>query len=179
LASLATGDLPALGPANAPVTLVVFSDFECPYCAQFTGMVRNEILPAEGERVRLVFRHFPLPMHPWARRAAEAAACAYEQKNESFWSLHDFFFDHQQELTPENLQQKVLEHAHGMPGLDLAKFESCWAQQRTATNIEREVAFANKIGIHATLTLFLNGKETPIVAPEQLRTLIRQLSHSK
>jgi len=173
---LTNGNFPVLGPPNAPITVTIFSDFECPYCARFASMMRSEILPSEGDRVRLVFRHLPLSMHPWARAAAEAAACAFEQKNEFFWSFHDFFFEHQRELTSGNLRQKILEHAHGLTGLDRANFESCSAQKRTAPAIEHEVAFANDNGIHATPTVFLNGKETRVVAAEQLRTLIRQLS---
>ena len=175
LAGVAAGDLPAFGPANAPVTVAVFSDFECPFCARFATMMRKEVLPAESQHVRLVFRQFPLPMHPWARAAAEASACAYRQKNDYFWDFHDFFFDHQRELTPDNLRARVLEHAGTIPGLDRAKFESCLAKAETKTAIEREVAFGNDNGIHATPTVFINGKQARIGDAAQMLALVRQL----
>jgi protein-disulfide isomerase len=80
---------------------------------------------------------------PSARAAAEASACAYRQKNDYFWDFHDFFFDHQRELTPGNLRARVLEHAGTIPGLDRATFESCLANAKAKTAIEREVAFGN------------------------------------
>jgi len=174
-ADVARGDLPALGPPDAPVTITVFSDFECPYCARFAGIIRKDVLPAEGKQVRLVFRQFPLSMHPWARTAAEASACAYQQKNEYFWSFHDFFFDHQHELGPQNIQQQILDHARGIAGLDQAKFKSCIAREGGKALVEREVAYGNAHGIGATPTVFVNGKQTEVVAPEQLLTIIREL----
>jgi protein-disulfide isomerase len=175
IADVAKGDLPALGPANAAVTLTVFSDFQCPYCAKFADMMRRGVLPVTGGKVRVVFRYFPLSMHAWARPSAEAAACAYQQKNDYFWSFHDFFFDRQKELTPANLRQQVLDHARGLTGLDQAKFQKCLSQDGGKALVDREVAFGNANGIEATPTVFLNGKETEAVAPEQLLTLIREL----
>jgi protein-disulfide isomerase len=175
IAGLGDGNPPALGPAKAPVTIAVFSDFQCPYCARFADMVRNDILPTEGRNVRIVFRYFPLPMHSWARPAAEAAACAFQQKNEFFWSFHYFFFDNQKSLTPGNLRQQALEHARGIKGLDVGKLQACMAQAGAKATVDREVEFAIRNGIHATPTVFVNGKQTSVSAPEQLETLIGQL----
>ena len=136
-------------------------------------MMRKQVLPASGGNVRLVFRYLPLSMHPWARASAEAAACAYQQKNEYFWSFHDFFFDQQRELTPASVRQQTLDHAHGIAGLDQAKFQKCLAQEGGKALVERELAFGNTNGIEATPTVFLNGKQTEVVAPEQLLTIIR------
>jgi len=176
IADVARGDLPSLGSASAAVTVTVFSDFECPYCARFADMMRKQVLPAAGGNVRLVFRYFPLSMHPWARASAEAAVCAFQQKNDYFWSFHDFFFAHQQELTPANLRQKILDHAHGIAGLDRGRFGRCLTQGGGKALVDREVAFADANGIGATPTVFLNGKEMKVVAPEQLLTIIRELS---
>jgi len=175
LAGAADGVWPSLGPARAPVTMVVFSDFQCPFCRQFAETLRKEILPAEKDQVRVVFRYYPLSMHAWARPAAEAAACAFHQRNEFFWSFHDFFFEHQQEITTGNLQQKMLEHASGVQGMDVAQFQACLTQSETKKGIDSAVAFAEQHGVEGTPTIFLNGRETPIVAPEQLRTLIAQI----
>jgi protein-disulfide isomerase len=175
LAGMATGGLPASGPADAPVTVVVFSDFECPYCARFAAIMRKEVLPAEGPRVRLVFRQFPLPMHSWARAAAEATDCAYRQKNDYFWSYHDYFFEHQRELTAGNLRERVMEHARAIPGLDRAKFEACLSKPETKTAVEREVTFGKDNGIHATPTVFLNGRRARVGDAAQMLSLVRQL----
>jgi hypothetical protein len=101
LAGVADGNLPVLGKPDAPVTVAVFSDFECPYCARFAEVVK-QVVPSDS-RVRLVFRQFPLPMHPWARAAAEASACAQDQGSGYFWRFHNYLFEHQGELTPQNL----------------------------------------------------------------------------
>jgi len=178
IADVAEGDNPTLGAANAPVTLTVFSDFQCPYCAKFADMMRGEVLPVAGGNLRLVFRYFPLSMQSWARASAEAAACAYQQKSDYFWAFHDFFFEHQSELNPANLRQKVVDRARGVEGLDQERFRWCVEQGSTRALVERDVAFANKNGIEATPTVFVNGRETEIVAREQVLTLIRELSAS-
>jgi len=82
-AGLTRGDAPARGKADAPVTIAVFSDFQCPYCAQFAATMK-EVPPEDADKVRLIFHQFPLPMHVWARPAAEAAACAQQQGNGFF-----------------------------------------------------------------------------------------------
>ena len=76
-----------LGDKAAPVTINLFSDFQCPFCSQMAQGLTKDILPIEGDRVRLVFRNFPLSMHPWARPAAEAAECAHQQGDKYFWSF--------------------------------------------------------------------------------------------
>jgi hypothetical protein len=108
-AKLTTGDGASLGPNGAPVTLVLFSDFQCPFCSQMATGLMRQILPAEGDKIRLIFRNFPLPMHPWAHAAAEAAACARAQNDRYFWLLHDYIFAHQRELTVGNIVSKLSE----------------------------------------------------------------------
>jgi protein-disulfide isomerase len=176
-ALLSHGTFPSLGPAGPPATLTVFSDFECPYCARLYTMLKESVLPAEKGNVRLVFRYLPLPMHPWARAAAEAAACAQEQKDEYFWSLHDYIIEHQRELTPDNLIEKLAAAAKGLPGFDGAKFQACVAGRKTAARVNQDMAFAKQYGIQATPTLFVNGKRLEsVVGAEQILTFIRQLS---
>jgi len=93
-----------------------------------------------------------------------------------FWSFHDFFFAHQRELTSANLRQQIMDHAHGIAGLDRDKFRKCLVQKGGKARAERELAFANTNGIEATPTVFVNGKETEVVAPEQLLTILREPS---
>jgi protein-disulfide isomerase len=158
-AGLTRGNLPARGKEDAPVTIAVFSDFECPYCARFTATMK-ELAPSEADKVRLVFHSFPLPMHPWARPAAEAAACAQAQGNPYFWALHDFMFDHQKELNRDNLLGKLSEVTKGLAGFDQGKFATCVVERKTAAEVEQEVAFAQQNGVNATPTAFFNGHKT-------------------
>lgn len=168
---------PALGPSAAPVTIAVFSDFQCPYCARLAETLK-EALPDEAGPVRLVFHYFPLAMHNWARPAAEAAACAQQQGDAYFWRVHDFLFDSQKEINRDNLLEKLAERSADLEGFDRVKFERCVMTRGAAAKVEQDLAFGRENGIHATPTVFVNGKETRVVAPEQLRTLIGQLSKS-
>jgi len=168
---------PARGRADAPVTIAVFSDFQCPYCAAFATTMKG-VAPEEADKVRLVFHYFPLSMHPWARPAAEAAACAQQQGNSFFWALHDFIFDHQKEIAPDTLQLKLAEFTEGLPGFDEGKFAVCVMERKTAALIDYDVSFAQQSGINATPTAFVNGEKTQIVSREQVRALIRQLSET-
>jgi protein-disulfide isomerase len=176
IADIAKGDLPSLGPVNAPVTVAVFSDFECPFCARFAALMHDRVLPAAGSKVRMVYRYFPLPMHPWAREAAEAAECARQQKGNYFWSFHDFFFQHQGDLTSATFRRQVLDHAGSIPGLDKAKLEACLTRNAAKARIDSELAYGAANGIEATPTVFVNGKQTDVVAPEQLLTLVQELA---
>jgi protein-disulfide isomerase len=176
---LATGldrpGLPAIGKKDAPVTIAVFSDFQCPYCSGFANTAKA-VLPEEVGNVRLIFHAFPLPMHPWARPAAEAALCAQQQGDTFFWALHDFMFEHQKEITPDTLQPKLAAVTKGFDHFDQGQFATCLVDRKTAATVDEEIAFAQKNGINATPTVFINGRQTKVVAPEQLRTLIQQLS---
>lgn len=174
-AGLVRGNLPTIGPEKAPATLVVFSDFQCPYCARMAKIL-NELTASETDRIRVVYHYFPLPMHRWARPAAEAAACAQEQGIQAFWSLHDFLFAHQGELSVDNLQRRVTAQAQTIPSLDGEKFETCLKEHRTSGQIEQDMAFGKETGVHATPTLFLNGEQIDNVSAEQLHTLIHQLT---
>ncbi len=167
---------PALGPGDAPVTLVMFSDFQCPWCARLANMLKQDVLPAAAGRVRAVYRYMPLPMHDWARPAAEAAACAREQGDEQFWQVHDFLFQHQKELTAANLQQRLTEETRKFARFDAAKFQSCVAERRTAATVDADVAFATRNGVHGTPTVFLNGQQVSLAGAEQLKTQIAQLA---
>jgi protein-disulfide isomerase len=140
-------------------------------------VLRDEILPPERGNVRLIFRHLPLPMHSWARAAAEAAACAQEQGDEHFWRLHDFIFERQRQLTRENIRQTPLRETSRFSKFDQKAFERCLAGRTTAAKVERDVAFARQNGVNGTPTLFINSRRLEAGAPpEQIRTLIRELA---
>jgi protein-disulfide isomerase len=128
--------------------------------------------------VRLVFRNFPLPMHPWARPAAEAAACAREQGENNFWSLHDLLFQHQSEITAGNLQQKLLDYTKAFRNFDQARFKACVVGRKMAGKIDNDVKFATQNAINSTPTLFINGKRARVSDAAQIRTIIRELAYT-
>jgi protein-disulfide isomerase len=179
LQGLTQGTFPSLGPKSAPVTLTLFSDFECPYCAQMANGLMKDIVPQQGDRVRVLFRNFPLEMHPWARPAAEAAACAARQGDRYFWSLHDFFFDRQKEIKPDILRSKVDEQAARWSGFDVAKFDTCIEKKEAAAQVDQDLALGKEAGVSGTPTLFVNGQRIIGFKPEQIRTLIRQMGDSQ
>ncbi len=174
--ALTSGDFAVRGVKTAPITITVFSDFQCPYCAKAGDFLMKDVLPTEGDRVRLVFRHFPLPMHPWARPAAEAAVCAHEQGDQYFWSFHNYLFEHQREITPDNLRAKLNAHGAGLQGFNPAGFTTCLDQKHGTAKVDRDIAVGMEVGVHATPTLFINGQMVTGVQPEQIRTYVREIT---
>jgi protein-disulfide isomerase len=171
---LASPTAASLGSKSAPVTLVVFSDFQCPFCSRMASGLMQEIVPAEGDKVRVLFRHFPLPMHPWARAAAEATACAGTQNDKYFWTLHDYIFAHQRELTPANLVAKISEQGGTMEGFDQDRFKSCVEQRETAAQVDQDIAAGKELKVSGTPTLFINRQRVSGYIAEQIRTMIRE-----
>jgi len=139
------------GPANAPVTLVEYGDFECPYCGQAENVVR-ELLADYGDDLRYVWRHLPLTdVHPYAQLAAEAAEAAAKQGK--FWEMHDQLLDHQGELTAKDLMR----YAVGI-GLNTEQFTTDMRKRAGAAKIASDVDSADLSGVSGTPTFFLNGK---------------------
>jgi protein-disulfide isomerase len=141
---------PARGPANAPVTIVEFSDFECPFCKRAAETVEQVMKTYEG-KVRLVFRHYPLPMHSNAKKAAEAASCANESGK--FWPYHDLLFKNQTALAEDNLKAYAKE-----AGLDAGAFEKCLTSGKFATTVEKDTEEGAAAGITGTPAFFINGR---------------------
>jgi len=143
-------DAPAMGPAAAPVQLVAFSDFQCPYCAQ-TAPLMKQIAARYGDKVRIVFRDFPLPIHPQAPKAAEAARCANAQGK--FWDYHDRLFVNQQALADGDLKR----YAKDL-GLDAAGFGTCLDTGTFASAVQADLTEGRNYGIGQTPTFFVNGR---------------------
>jgi protein-disulfide isomerase len=176
--SLVRGDLPMRGSGKAQVTVAVFSDFQCPFCARM-AKVLNGLADSEGDKLRVVYHYFPLSIHPWARPAAEAAACAQRQSNAAFWSLHDFLFSHQSELSPKNLGQRTAQWARAAPNLDQAQFEKCVGESLTSGQIEQDVALGTELWVHSTPTVFLNGEPVDGQSDDELRSLVRHAAGAR
>jgi protein-disulfide isomerase len=138
------------GPRNAPVTLVEYGDFECPYCGRAEPVIR-ELLADHGD-IRYVWRHLPLTdVHPRAWLAAEASAAAAEQGR--FWEMHDVLLEHQDALRPSDL----VRHAEAL-GLDVDRFSEDLRRHRMAPRVARDVDSADLSGVSGTPTFFINGR---------------------
>jgi protein-disulfide isomerase len=171
---LTTGRVASKGPRTSPVTLVEFSDFQCPYCSRLTAMLETEVLP-DNPDVRVVFRNFPLPMHPWAQSAAQIAACAEQQSDAAFWKLHDYIFSNQHDLTAANINDKLLAVADSQSGLNHDAFHECIDQALTMGPISKDVELGKRFDVHATPTVFINGTKIEGVRDAaQLKQLIAQ-----
>lgn len=149
---------PVRGEASAPVTIVVFADFECPYCSRAAQTV-EQVRAAYAGKVRVVFRHFPLSFHPKASKAAEAAACADEQGQ--FWAFHDALFEGQ-ELELEAMKASALRL-----GLDAKRFDACLDSGRMAAVVLRDQAAGGKLGVSGTPAFFINGVMLSGAQPEE------------
>jgi len=148
---VATAGHPARGPAAAPVTIVEFSDFECPFCGRLfptLKAVENIYL----NRVRIVYRQFPLRrIHPLAEKAAEASLCANEQGH--FWEMHDSLFGDQEHLAVDALKARAVELK-----LDTSAFNTCLDSGKEVAAIDKDIAECTKAVVTGTPTMFINGR---------------------
>ena len=157
---IATEGHPALGAADAPVTVVEFSDFQCPYCSQ-VGPTLKKLTEDYGDNVRLVFRQFPLlRIHPEAQKAAEASLCAEEQGK--FWEMHDAMFADQKKLGVDDLRNTAQEI-----GLDLALFNACLDSGKHAEAVRDDLKDGNRVGVSGTPAFFVNGRPLSGAVPYQ------------
>ncbi len=153
------------GPEDAPVVIVSYSDFECPFCARLAHTL-DELGAELPDAVRIVFRHVPLPFPATARPAALAAICADEQGR--FWEVHDAFFDNQRSLGEDGIR-RLAEQA----GADLAALDACLASERPAARLAADEAAAAALGIEGTPTFFVNDVQLVGALPlEQIRAVV-------
>ena len=153
-----TTSAPAFGKEGASVVLVVFSDFQCPFCAKEAKVLRTNFLHQYGSRARLYFKDFPLSIHPWAKPAAVAGRCIYKQEPEVFWQYHDWVFDNQSGFTPENLETKVGQFLQDK-SVDSLKFSQCFNDKETLGEVEESIAEGTALGVSSTPTVFVNGRQ--------------------
>jgi protein-disulfide isomerase len=143
------GGRPARGPASAPVTIIEFSDYECPFCKRASSTVA-EVLRHYGDKVRFVHRDFPLNFHQHARLAAEAAACAHAQGK--FWEYHDRLWK------AEDLSESGLKSLAKETGLDATKFDECLQKKPHTAAIDRDIEDGTAAGVNGTPAFFINGR---------------------
>jgi protein-disulfide isomerase len=144
----ATG--PAQGPATAPITIVEFSDFQCPYCARLIPTL-DQVKAKYGDKVRLIFMQYPLDFHQHAQKAAEASLCANDQGK--FWELHNAMFENQQALAVEQLKAKAVEL-----GMNAEQFNTCLDGSKYAAQVKTDFDEGAKAGVSGTPAMFINGR---------------------
>lgn len=153
-AEVAVGSLPAQGQVKAPVTIVEFSDYQCPFCASFFKDTLTKVKQdyIDTGKVKLYLRDFPLTsIHPYAQKAAEAARCANEQN--AFWKYHDKIFENQSQLNQDQLKKWAADL-----GLDLAKFNNCLDSDKYQTAVQEDLQAGTKAGVNGTPAFFINGR---------------------
>lgn len=154
--------LPTRGNKDGKITIIEFSDFQCPYCTRGATTV-EQILEKYPNDVKFVFKHFPLGFHPWAKPAAIAANCAANQNEDAFWTLHDKYFEEQKALNPGNVLAKSKEYL-ASAGLDMDKWSNCAENQESeeykaeAAAVDADMAFGQKMGVTGTPGFFVNGR---------------------
>ena len=173
VAQLKTDLQPSLGTPGAKVVLVEFSDFQCAYCREEAKSLRASLIQSYPKDVRLYFKDFPIEqIHPWAKAAAMAGRCVFRQHPAAFWDFHDWIFEHQSEITPENLKAKLTEWAP-TKGLDGMQFARCLDNRSTEAEVNRSIAEARALKVNSTPTLFINGRMVPGSVPwQQLKAII-------
>ncbi|HKW19242.1 MAG TPA: thioredoxin domain-containing protein [Terriglobales bacterium] len=146
---------PARGPANAPVTIVEFSDLQCPHCKEANPTI--EKLLADDPNVRFISQNFPLPMHNWAMKAAEYADCVARASSDAYWKFADSIFDAQSEITADNADQKLTDLADkaGVNGQDIA---ACAAKPEAESHVQASLNLGKSLDVNSTPTLFINGR---------------------
>lgn len=170
-AKIQMNDAPSLGDAKAPVTLVEYSDFECPVCRNLHDALRG-MLPTYAGKIRVVFKDFPIEqIHPWARTAAIAGRCAYQQDPKAFWKIYDLIYDNQELISAANAWTKMTDYA-SQTGLNADTFKSCMASPAAGEAVNASRANGQLLEVGSTPTIFVNGRRIVGADPHLLEQYI-------
>jgi len=159
VSKIALDDVPLKGSEDAKVTIVEYSDFQCPFCKRASDMLPSLLEEYDG-KIKVVFKQFPLPNHNWARPASIASLCAFEQDNDKFWEYHDLIFANQKTITLQNSNEKFKEFAK-QSGLNEAEFDKCLTSEAVAKKVDADMDEARQIGISSTPTFVIDGLVVP------------------
>ncbi len=169
---------PIMGRSDAPITIVVFSDFQCPFCRKALEILTKQLPDISAGAARIVYLHFPLPGHNWARPAAESSDCV---ARENFWDLQAFVFDHQSETNPANLTNRLTDYlaSKGRSQEQISEFRQC-AESKTHSGVAEAVALGQQLDVTGTPTIFINGHRlVGLTSVEQIRSLIPEARPGK
>lgn len=168
LYDIETAGFPSLGPDDAPITIVEFSDYECPFCVRWYAQTYKPLLAAYPGKIRLVFRNFPLSFHENAVASAEAALCAGDQ--DAYWNYHDALFDHYLTLYQQEQERRLDQTTYNQfaadLGLDIQEFETCMTSRKYQQAVQDDINYANSLppdsngeaAVGGTPTFFVNGR---------------------
>jgi protein-disulfide isomerase len=184
VSKLSITDRPVRGNPDAKVTVVNFDDFECPFCARMHTTLMSEVLPQYSDKIKIVYKDYPLPMHPWAMRAAIDANCLAKENPAAYWQLADYLHANQRSIgggqpdgktASTDLDRLTLDYGK-KNGVDEAKLQACMKTQAD-TAVKASMAEGDAVGVSATPTMFINGErlEGALEADEVRAALNRQL----
>lgn len=156
MGSVSLDDRPTQGPADAPVTIVEFADFECPFCAHAFSVIETLVNTTYKGKVKVIFKAYPLNVHPWAMKAAEAAECARLQNPAAFWDFARYFYTNQGSINAKNIEDNVDKLARQQK-LDAPSLKACMDSAQTAARIKQDQTDGNTIHVSSTPTFFVNG----------------------
>ncbi len=158
---------PSAGPADAPVTIVEYADLECPHCAEEQQFIEKSLLPKYGNKVRIVFKEFPLlSIHPWAVTAAISNECAYQINPADFLRYRDLIFQNQNAIKPASAGQQLLDYGV-QAGLERDKLSACVNTKSSLPRVREDYLEGEKLGVDSTPTFFINGEMIAGAAPPQ------------
>jgi protein-disulfide isomerase len=160
LKAITTRNQPATGPASAPVTLVEFADLECPTCARLQEFLEKDLLPKYGDKVRVIFKEFPLPSHDWSMTAAIASQCAYQNDPGNFVAYRSLIFKNQSSINATNARDMLLNLA-AQAGIDSLKLAACVDSKASLARVEQNMHEGQRVGVVSTPTTYING--VPVV----------------
>lgn len=145
------------GKENAKVTIVEYSDYQCPFCARGYSTLENEVLKEYGDKVKFVYKNFPLNFHPWAEPGAVAVECAGAQNKDAFWKLYSYLFENQKDINPQNLKDKCHEGLKDTK-IDMAKWDKCFDSKETLPQVKADMAEGQSVGVTGTPAFLINGR---------------------
>jgi len=152
-----TKDVPSLGPSNAPVTVVEYADLQCPTCARLHEFLEKELLPKYGDKVRVIFKEFPLPWHDWSTAAAVANECAYQINPSVFPGYRTLIFANQNAINASNVRERLLALGDDA-GVDRSRLAACIDSKASFSRVEAARQEGKDLGINGTPTTFVNGR---------------------
>ncbi|MBI3300363.1 MAG: DsbA family protein [Elusimicrobia bacterium] len=159
LAKMDLANSASRGPKDAPVVIVQYTDFQCPFCQRGFELMREQVMKEYAGKVRWIYKALPLTsIHPWAEPAAVAVECAKLQGQDKFWAMHDRLFESQREISLANVDEKAslfMKEAKG----DVKKFETCFESKKTLPNVNKDALEAEAMGINGTPAFIVNGHQ--------------------
>jgi len=169
---------PSVGPKNAPVTIVEFSDYECPMCGRAQEFLAKNLLPTYGEKVRIVYMEFPLPMHEFGLSGAIASQCAYRANPAKFEEYRNLVYSHQAEIEvvkgdASKVRDLFIQYAQ-QAGIDRLQFAGCIDSKATLQRVEENKKEGEKLDVNSTPTFFINGKIVVGLQPEMFYSAVDQ-----